>query len=138
MPKMHMISLLATGGAICTLVGFTIARYAPLRSAARGRQDNAGPAGGSGTPAGWLLGLIRRTGRLRGRGLRETTATRPESTNTAFEAYRAATLERLHDEERAFAEYLDRLRKARDAEAFEAFLDDRPTAAQPPGPERAG
>lgn len=47
------------------------------------------------------------------------------SGNKAFDEYRAETLKRLEDEEREFREFLDRLRKAKDKEQFEAFMDDR-------------
>jgi hypothetical protein len=54
--------------------------------------------------------------------------------NTAFAAYRDAELDRLEaerrrlaEEERAFAEFMDRLRRARDQEEFERFLAERRT-----------
>jgi hypothetical protein len=50
---------------------------------------------------------------------------RPIVRNSAFEEYRAAELARLEEEERAFHDYLERLRSARDREEFEAFMRDR-------------
>ena len=56
--------------------------------------------------------------------------------NSAFDEWRSAELERLEaerrrlaDAEREFAEYLARLRKARDREEFERFMQER-TAGQ--------
>lgn len=49
----------------------------------------------------------------------------PGSGNRAFDDYRADTLRRLEDEQRAFAEFLDRLRFAKDKAEFDAFLADR-------------
>ena len=58
-----------------------------------------------------------------GRGERE----KPIVRNSAFEEYRAAELARLEEEERAFHDYLERLRSARDRQEFEAFMQDRRT-----------
>jgi hypothetical protein len=45
--------------------------------------------------------------------------------NTAFDAYREETLKRLEEEQRAFAEFLGRLRSAKDKEEFERFMAER-------------
>ena len=45
--------------------------------------------------------------------------------NKAFEDYRRATLERLEKEADEFRAYLDKLRRAADASAFQAFLQSR-------------
>ena len=50
------------------------------------------------------------------------------SGNQAFETYREATLRRLQDEQREFEAYLDRLRRAKDKEAFDAYLANRSSA----------
>ena len=50
--------------------------------------------------------------------------------NAAFEDYRQATLKRLEQEADEFRAYLDRLRRAADAAAFEAFLNARRTGGQ--------
>lgn len=53
------------------------------------------------------------------RGLRTPTG------NHAFDSYRAETLRRLEDEQSAFHEFLDRLRRAKDQTEFDAFMDER-------------
>lgn len=47
------------------------------------------------------------------------------SGNHAFDAYRAETIQRLEDEQREFAEYLERLRQARDKAEFDQFMAER-------------
>jgi hypothetical protein len=47
------------------------------------------------------------------------------SGNSAFDAYRDATLKRLEDEQGAFQDFLDRLRKAKDQAEFDQFMEDR-------------
>ena len=47
------------------------------------------------------------------------------SGNTAFDAYRDETLRRLEDEQTAFQEFLERLRKAKDQSEFDQFMEDR-------------
>lgn len=55
---------------------------------------------------------------------------RAESTgNAAFDAYRDETLKRLEDEHRAFLDFLQKLRDARDKAEFDQFMDDRRTNA---------
>ena len=44
------------------------------------------------------------------------------SGNQAFEAYRAATLRRLEEEQSEFAEFLSRLRMAEDKAEFDQFM----------------
>ena len=45
--------------------------------------------------------------------------------NAAFDSYKADTLRRLEDEQRAFEEFLERLREAKDKAEFDQFMDDR-------------
>ena len=59
--------------------------------------------------------------------------------NTAFDDWRSAELARLEEErqklvaaERDFAEHLDRLRRARDREEFERFMNERNARPQQP------
>ncbi len=52
------------------------------------------------------------------------------SGNTAFDTYKADMLKRLEDEQHAFEEFLDRLRKAKDKSEFDQFMDERATAAK--------
>ena len=57
---------------------------------------------------------------------RSAPAYRAESTgNAAFDAYRDETLKRLEDEHRAFLDFLQRLRDARDKAEFDQFMDER-------------
>ena len=48
-----------------------------------------------------------------------------ESGNAAFDAYRAETVQRLDEERARFGEYLERLRKAKDKEAFDSYMAER-------------
>jgi hypothetical protein len=47
------------------------------------------------------------------------------SGNSAFDDYRAETLRRLEEEQREFAVYLERLRRARDKAEFDQFMAER-------------
>jgi hypothetical protein len=60
-------------------------------------------------------------------------AMRP-SGNTVFDAYKAETLRRLEDEQRAFEEFLARLREAKDKAEFDAFMEDRANRARSANP----
>ena len=51
-------------------------------------------------------------------------AMRP-SGNSAFDSYKTDTLRRLEDEQRAFEEFLSRLRNAKDKAEFDDFMADR-------------
>ncbi|MEM9268160.1 MAG: DUF2852 domain-containing protein [Pseudomonadota bacterium] len=54
--------------------------------------------------------------------------------NAAFDAYRAETMKRLEDEQTAFVDFLERLRKAKDQSEFDRFMDERSKKpAQEPG-----
>jgi hypothetical protein len=57
--------------------------------------------------------------------------------NSAFDAYREATLRRLEEEREAFAAFLDRLRKAKDQAEFDRFMDDRQRGDGPETPAAA-
>ena len=50
--------------------------------------------------------------------------------NTAFDSYRSETLRRLEDEQKAFEEFLERLRAAKDKAEFDQFMDDRTRRAR--------
>ncbi len=54
-------------------------------------------------------------------------AMRP-SGNTAFDAYKADTLNRLMEEQEQFQAFLDRLRAAKDKAEFDEFMDERSEA----------
>jgi hypothetical protein len=49
----------------------------------------------------------------------------PASGNAAFDAYRADTVQRLDEERARFGEFLERLRKAKDKEAFDSYMAER-------------
>jgi hypothetical protein len=55
----------------------------------------------------------------------------PSSGNRAFDEYRAETLRRLEEEQKEFAEFLERLRFAKDKSEFDQFMDERRN--RPPG-----
>ncbi len=52
------------------------------------------------------------------------------SGNTAFDAYKAETLQRLQTEQEAFESFLERLREAKDKTEFDQFMDDREKRAK--------
>jgi hypothetical protein len=59
--------------------------------------------------------------------------------NAAFEAYKARELEKLDEmrrklieEERAFGEFLARLKRAKDQEEFDRFMAERSAPQEPP------
>ena len=84
-----------------------------------------------------ILGYMIWSGRMGCRWKRgQDWRARDGSGNTAFDDYRAATLRRLEEEQAAFADYLDRLRRAKDKAEFDGFIGerDRPVA---PGPQPA-
>jgi Protein of unknown function (DUF2852) len=49
----------------------------------------------------------------------------PSSGNRAFDEYRAETLRRLEEEQKEFAEFLERLRFAKDKSEFDQFMNER-------------
>ena len=52
------------------------------------------------------------------------------SGNSAFDSYKAETLKRLEDEQRAFEDFLERLRQAKDKAEFDQFMDERERRAR--------
>jgi hypothetical protein len=52
------------------------------------------------------------------------------SGNAAFDDYRRSTLKRLEEEQAEFADYVEKLRKARDQEEFDRFMSERRTRPQ--------
>jgi hypothetical protein len=63
--------------------------------------------------------------------LRDWTRQTRSSGNRAFDEYRAETLRRLEEEQRAFQEYLDRLRTAKDRAEFDQFMAERGAGPAP-------
>lgn len=49
--------------------------------------------------------------------------------NSAFDAYKADTLQRLEQEQKDFEAFLERLREAKDKSEFDEFMDERARAA---------
>ncbi len=56
------------------------------------------------------------------------------SGNSAFDAYKAETLQRLMDEQEQFEAFLERLRAAKDQSEFDQFMDERASAVRAPKP----
>ena len=52
--------------------------------------------------------------------------------NASFDAYRDETLKKLDDEQKAFAQFVDKLRRAKDQAEFDQFMAER-GAAKPAG-----
>lgn len=52
--------------------------------------------------------------------------------NSAFDAYRADTLQRLEEEQKNFEAFLQRLRDAHDKVEFDQFMEERAKAAAAP------
>ncbi len=59
------------------------------------------------------------------------------SGNTAFDAYKDATLKRLEDEQEAFQSFLDQLRAAKDKTEFDQFMEARAKATSTDEPPLA-
>jgi hypothetical protein len=72
-------------------------------------------------------------GRKDGAGMR---GSRP-SGNQAFDEYRADTLRRLEEEQGEFAQFLDRLRFAKDKAEFDQFMAERRPRPPQSGPDYA-
>ena len=49
----------------------------------------------------------------------------PRSGNAAFDEYKRETLQRLEDEQQAFDEFVENLRRTRDQETFDRFMKER-------------
>ncbi len=81
----------------------------------------------------WPIGLAilfymiwsgRMGGKCNGRHGRTTRFGAPTG-NAAFDAYRAETLRRLEEEQKAFTDFLDQLRRAKDKAEFDQFMASR-------------
>lgn len=62
-------------------------------------------------------------------------AMRP-SGNSAFDAYKTETLQRLMDEQQQFEDFLERLRAAKDKTEFDQFMDERSEKARKASDDR--
>jgi hypothetical protein len=58
------------------------------------------------------------------------------SGNTAFDAYKADTLDRLEREQGEFEAFLARLRASKDKAEFDQYMDERARAARDAGPAK--
>lgn len=121
MPKPLMIAAMVLGFIAFWPVGLAILFFM-IGSGRMGRRwaqrygmdpGNTGPAGPTAWPA-WC-----------GPGRRS-------SGNAAFDEYREETLRRLEEEQKDFADYLERLRFAKDRAEFEQFMTER--RPRPPAP----
>ncbi len=80
-------------------------------------------------------GCGRARRRHEGPGLSEVHAALRPSGNSAFDAYKSATLRRLEEEQEAFEAFLERLRAAKDRAEFDQFMAERASAATRPAAE---
>ena len=54
----------------------------------------------------------------------------PASGNAAFDDYKRETLAKLEEEQKAFGEFVEHLRRSRDREEFERFMAERSKPAE--------
>ncbi|MGR3464691.1 DUF2852 domain-containing protein [Limimaricola sp.] len=80
----------------------------------------------------WSNRMFSKSCRNRSNRVTPFTAMR-SSGNTAFDAYKAETLRRLEEEQRAFQGFLERLREAKDKAEFDQFMEDRAAKAREAG-----
>lgn len=52
--------------------------------------------------------------------------------NSAFDAYRDETLKRMEEERKAFGEFMEKLRRAKDQQEFDQFMAERRAAPSQP------
>lgn len=57
---------------------------------------------------------------------------RRSSGNTAFDSYRDDMLKKLEEEQKAFGEFMERLRRAKDQQEFDQFMNERRTQGDAP------
>lgn len=74
----------------------------------------------------WSRKMVCSSARRRGHGRMHMSRT---TGNSAFDAYKAETLERLEREQDNFEAFLQRLRDARDKAEFDQFMEERARAA---------
>ena len=80
---------------------------------------------------GYLVFFKKKNGQACGpRRMRSARAAFKSSGNQAFDSYKGETLRRLEEEQKAFEDFLQRLREAKDKSEFDAFMDDRATRAR--------
>ncbi len=79
----------------------------------------------SGKMQQWRQERWAQRGAFRGCGMRWHSYR--SSGNSAFDSYRDEQLKRLEEEQKAFAEYLEKLRRAKDQTEFDQFMAERRT-----------
>ena len=78
----------------------------------------------------WILGLamlffLLVTNRFGKRYQKKIVGSLPMTENSAFEKYKAETLNRLAKEQREFEEFLENLKSAKDQREFDSFMEQR-------------
>lgn len=122
MPKHELMMWLIAGGG--TLAGSTITFLATRRAP----QSIIFPARSLGRAIARGSGAFMAMSRNAVSNFRAPAeSSRGSDQNRAFEEYRTSEIERLEQEQRAFAEYLQRLRDVRDRQEFEDYLASRKT-----------
>jgi hypothetical protein len=109
------IALMVLGFVVFWPVGLAILAYL-IWSGRMGKCSRSVP--------GWESRMASRWARLHRDRQRTAEAAAP-SGNRAFDEYREATLKRLEDEQRAFRDFLERLRLAKDRDEFDQFMAER-------------
>lgn len=73
----------------------------------------------------WSKKMFGQKCNRRGPLARQSFRAMKSSGNSAFDAYKADTLQRLEEEQDQFEAFLQRLREAKDKAEFDQFMDDR-------------
>jgi Protein of unknown function (DUF2852) len=125
-PKPVLIILMVLGFILWWPIGLVLLALMLWRRHAMcgGYRQGAWQQGGAGYATGWKSWCGS------GRG-------QSSSGNRAFDEYRADTLRRLEEEQKEFAEFLERLRFAKDKGEFDQFMNERrnnPPEAPPSPP----
>lgn len=87
---------------------------------------------GSGKMHAWKHERRAHWGHRHGFGCGARWRAHQSSGNSAFDAYRDETLKRLEEEQKAFGEFLERLRKAKDKSEFDQFMAERNAQSNEP------
>jgi hypothetical protein len=114
MPKMMILTVAASSA----LAGAALAHLAAGRRITADSVRGLGPY----VDQARVFGTAARDAIRSGTWMKPRT---PRTTNSAFDQYRAEVLRSLEDEQQEFNAYLQRLRRARDQDEFDAFIADR-------------
>jgi len=128
MPKMAMIVLASAGTISLVTASYLMGRYGwprVLRTGKSGASEQSMGQDGRANSS-WLnrLGLARF-----GMTRRPTPHPPTSSGNLAFDEYRIATMRWLEDEQAGFSAFLEKLRRAKDAQEFDEFMHQRRTVS---------